>query len=270
MNMKRRSGVISMGRRLVTACAVVLMIAAGGVPAARADVTACVYEPPSAAGAENVMVGFDDICDEAPCELLISPHDPHTYRQVSYELLTPDAMSLVFGDSDYADVFEAPLPTGVPVVRNMTAPLLATICDTTTAACDSLKLKLEFDDPTPVFGFGYGFNDLEQPQNGLPTRSIGEVRLYNEYGRLIRRTKLRASRLYCCTEGRFDYAAPLAGKWHRWDDWWSVKTAIIEFTYDYVPFFPGVSPPMEYPLKFFGIDNVSYSIPEDASETCGQ
>lgn len=230
---------------------VALILAGGIVTQAAADVTTCISQPPALAGWVSVMVTFDpssELCDQAPSGAPCGT-TPFTYRGVDYETPSTDWMSFVF------DV-------GIPVVRHLTAPLLATVCDTDMGDCGFMSLELVFEDPTPFFGFGYGYNDLNQPQDGKSVRKIGQVTLYNEYGRTIHRTNLDASRLYCCTEGRFDFRAKGKGT-RRF-----VKTAVIEFAHDYTPFLPGVSPPEEGQIKFFGIDNVSYATPFDVSEVC--
>jgi hypothetical protein len=243
------------------ACAVVAVLGISAGTAA-ADITSTVTRSPPAEGSQNIMVMFDETAEE----VMVMPGTPYWYRGVTYSVLSDDAMSLVFGASSYGDT----MPTGIPVVRHMAAPLLATVCDirNSTNNCMSMEVALEFDTPTPVFGFGYGFNDINQPQNDKTAHKIGSVTLYNEDGHVIKHAKLNGSRLYCCTEGRFDYAAKgKRGDKHHYHShrhnpqWGEVAKAVIKFSHDYTPFLPGVSPPMEGPMKFFGIDNVSYTLP---------
>jgi hypothetical protein len=233
--------------RYAAASMTALLFAAAMPFDSSADSALCITQPPALAGSESVMVTFEvnqDLCLGDSC----APTDPTTsfdYLGVNYDT------NLSAGWYTFA--FNQP----IPVVRYMTAPVLANTCDDSAGTCGPLRLQLTFDDPTPFFGFGYGFNDLSQDQDGTSTRNIGKVTLYNEYGRVIYRHNLKASRLLCCTEGRFDFTAEGTSI----DTRKFVKTAIIEFSYDYVPFQPGVSPPQEATTKFFGIDNVSYAIP---------
>jgi hypothetical protein len=239
--------------RHAAAASLVAFLFAAAMPFnSSAEVAMCITQPPALVGYESVMVTFDpneDLCDPGTehCERY-GPID--SYLGVTYEALGSDSMSLVFGDSDYGLGY----PTGIPVVRNMTAPLFATIC-IAPEGCPSIRLRLTFDDPTPFFGFGYGFNDMNQRQDGTSTPKIGKVILYNADGKVLRRINLRATRNLCCTEGRFDYKARGIGVGTRR----FIAMAEIEFKYDYTPFMPGDAT-MVGP-EFFGIDNVNYAIP---------
>lgn len=242
--------------RYAAAASITALLFAAAMPFdSSADSALCITQPPALAGSESVMVTFEtdeELCgDYYPCT---PPDDPTTsfhYRGVEYDT-TLNLNWVTF-------VFNQP----IPVVRYMTAPVLANTCDDSEGSCGPLRLRLTFDDPTPFFGFGYGFNDLNQDQDGTSTHNIGKVTLYNDAGSVIYRDKLKASRLLCCTEGRFDFTAKgnYAPKGTGMDTRRFVSTAVIEFSYDYVPFVPGVSPPEEGTTKFFGIDDVSYAIP---------
>ena len=222
---------------------------------AEEDITATVTQPPPAQGSKNVLVTFGELATDP------ATPTPFTHRGVTYTTLKdggsgnePFPMSVVIGKDTSGD-----WPVGIPVTRFLETPLLATVdfLQTPGGKPTTLAIQLDFEKPTPFFGFGYGFNALDQNQMGNKTPTIGKVILKNRLGKKIAVRSLRASRLYCCTEGRFDYTTKHRGS----AAYGHVKTAIIKFKYDYKPFQPGVSPPQEAGVKFFGIDSVSYSIP---------
>jgi len=124
--------------------------------------------------------------------------------------------------------------------------------------------RLDFDKPTPLFGFGLGFNDRRQVPDGSQLPDIGSVLLEFSNGN-SEVLPLSASRVLCCTEGRFDYSDADDGVVGNG----LVESATIVLNYNYEPFFPGSGFPGDYfGLKFMGIDDVTYStavIPVPAS-----
>jgi hypothetical protein len=130
--------------------------------------------------------------------------------------------------------------------------MLATVIGLNPGGSDDIILQLDFGTPTPWLGFGFGFNDYAQPQDGSFTGKVGTVDLFDAASANIASYDLVASRLYCCTENRFDYSNAVSAAGY-------VQQAVITFDYDYLPFNPANGQAGE--IKFLGLDNVSYFVP---------
>jgi len=195
---------------------------------------------PLPGGGENIMVTFD--------ELDTATLFPLTYRGVTYTRVDEPTS----GTS--TSIWTAP---NLPLTRFVKSPMLAmtTADEAPGEPANPISLRLDFDRSTPFFGFGFGFNDRPQVPDGSQLSNIGSVVLEFSNGD-SEVFPLSASRVLCCTEGRFDYSDAdddIVGNG-------LVKRATIALDYNYEPFFPGSGFPGDYfGLKFMGIDDVTYS-----------
>lgn len=224
-----------------------------------------------AGGGQNVMVTFDDPTFFAQGDFAIqcpsgedaSPRiTPFTYypqdaSEAGVDVTTEgDALMSIAIGPEFSEALACGMPAG-PLVRFVKSPLLATLGSPDAGL---MSLRFSFHTPTPIFGFGLGFNasDADQPKDGSPThRKVATVRLYDEEGREIGKYPLYASRLFCCTETRFDYSY-CDNKARRGKRSY-VAEAVIDFEYDYIPFHPTDPTPGAIGPKFFGIDDLTYS-----------
>jgi len=218
--------------------------------------------------ARNILATFGPLADlPAASEWTSSYCDDLTgsfvHRGVTYTPLNyPESFSVVIGGTfddtlGFGDLFDCR-----PVTRFVKTPLLATIAD---ADAPYVGVEIRFDEPTPIFGFGFGYNDYAQKTDGKLTGPVGMVTLYNAHDRVIRKSPLFASRLYCCTEGKFDYVAHERRHRHG-----LVSRAVIKLTRDFVPFDPATGLPGDLAPKFLGVDWVRYQRTEDVPDCPAQ
>lgn len=203
----------------------------------------------------NYMVTFDGQATQPPTLTPIT-YSPDGAIESTVTFTTLSGFSTVIDPDVDQTLGEGMDLPGGPLTRFVNSPLLATL-----GSIDyPLIVQIDFTTPTRVFGFGLGYNDLEQPQDGSPTlKRVGLVELYDETDDVIGEFPLYPTRLFCCTEIRFDYSQCDSKSLEDEDEGEHglVATAVINFDYDYTPFEPATGEEGE--TKFMGLDNLTYS-----------